>query len=144
MNLTVDASVFVAALQRAEPRNQEAIRFLAQVELLGHAIQCPATVLVEVSCAVARATRDPVRGRIAMQAVRELPFLRLMEISETFAVSSGEIGAGLFLRSGDSFYPAVALAMSAILITYDVEMRERSLALVPVRTPSEWLAEQAG
>jgi predicted nucleic acid-binding protein len=43
------------------------------------------------------------------------------------------------LRGSDSIYVAVAEAVDAVLVTWDVEVIERSPAGVRVLTPAQWL-----
>lgn len=139
MKLTVDASVFVAALQPHERHHREAVRFFTEIELAGYEVHCPAILLTEIACAFARASRNAEKGSKAAAGVRKLPFLTLGTIDSEFAYLAGEIGAQAFVRAGDAYYLAIARALGSELITYDAEMADRSAQIVRVRTPGAWL-----
>jgi predicted nucleic acid-binding protein len=58
MNLTVDASVFVAASRTDETHYQASRQFLQQVQAQQCDLYCPTPVLPECATAIARPTAD--------------------------------------------------------------------------------------
>lgn len=134
--LTVDASVWVAALDLGDPANVDSRRFLEAVRDRGISLLGPAILLVETACALARRMDDADRALAAVNTLRELPALRLFQHEPALDEEAARIGARQRLRGADSFYAAIAMRENAPLITWDREMAERAGG----QTPAEWLA----
>jgi predicted nucleic acid-binding protein len=137
--LTVDANVWVAALDESDPVHESSVRFLEatrdrELPLLG-----PALLLVETCCALARRRDDHEAALAAAATLRGLKALRL--VAHDAALESGalELGARLRLRGADSYYVATAARDGAPLVTWVGERIDRAGG----QTPAEWLSSNA-
>lgn len=140
MKLVVDASVFVAAADKADTAHAKAKEFLAHAaSSLGWRVLCPALVLPETAAAIARLTRDSGKGDVAALRVLALPGLRLVALSEGLARQAARRASRYFLKGADAIYVALAATAKAPLITLDEEMLERGAAAAKTMTPADWL-----
>jgi predicted nucleic acid-binding protein len=142
MNLTVDASVFVAASRVDEIHYPVSRRFLREVTEQHHSIFCPTLVLPECAAAVARPTADPTLAGKLVHLIEDLPLLQLIPIDHTLARQAAEIAKINRLRGADSVYVSVAELTDSQLVTWDMEMLERGSATVTTLTPKDWLEGQ--
>jgi len=136
--ITLDASVWISALDKKDPFYSETVQFLQYV--VSHSImpKTPSFALVEVACALAQRKRDPELGQQAMTKVREWPQLEILSAADYLPDASIKEGLAHFLRAGDATYAASAILTRTSLITWDQELIERANAM----TPTEWLALQ--
>jgi len=142
MNLTIDASVFVAAARTEETNYLSSRRFLLRVRARDTSLFCPILVLPECAAAVARSTGDSALGEELVALIESVPGLHLVSLGSPMAHRAAQIATHHRLRGADSVYVAVAEAFNATLITWDVEMLERSADVVTTMTPSQWIDEQ--
>ena len=56
-------------------------------------------------------------------------------------LAAAQVAAGHRIRGCDAVYVALAYVQEAVLITLDVEQRERTPPSIPARTPAQVLAE---
>lgn len=138
MNLTVDASVWVAAASDAEPHHVECREFFQQALGAGIVFQQPTLSVVEVCATVSRKTRRPALGLEAGAAMLTTPGLHLHPLDLDAARESAEIAAATLLKSADAVYVAAARRADAPLVTLDRELRERAQPVVTVLWPQEW------
>jgi predicted nucleic acid-binding protein len=134
--LTVDASVWVAALDLGDPSHAASRRFLEAMRVRREPLVGPAILLVETACALARRMDDAEKALAAVETLRNLPPLRLFQHEAELNDEAADIGARLRLCGADSFYAAVARREDAPLITWDRELAERAEG----QTPAQWLA----
>jgi predicted nucleic acid-binding protein len=135
--LTVDASVWVAALDLGDPTHSDSRRFLEVVRDQQEQLAGPAIVLIEVACALARRTNDADRALAAVDTLRKIPVLTLFEHDAMLNDEALAIGIGRRLHGADSFYAALATRFGAPLITWDSDLSERAGG----QTPTHWLDE---
>lgn len=140
MNVTLDASVWLASLVPGEPSHLESRAILAAFLERRVRLHQPGLFVVEVCATVARRTRDRQLAVEAGRAVLRWPFLAMHELGHEMAATAADLAASCAVRGADAVYMATARAAGTTLITLDHEMRERSRAVVPVMSPSEWLA----
>lgn len=133
--MVVDASVWVAASDPHDPLRQEAIAFLSSAAESGALLRGPATLVVEVACALARKAGHPAVGARAYEELMDHADLHLDAVDASLIEAAIRLGAGLGLRSGDAFYAAVARRHKVPLIAWDRELVERAGAV----TPEAWL-----
>jgi predicted nucleic acid-binding protein len=139
MNVTVDASVFVAAARTEEAHYAASRQFLRQVRAQDADLICPILVLPECAAAIARPTGDAALGEELVALIAGVPGLRLISLDLPLAYRAVQIATQHRLRGADSVYVAVAEAFNATLITWDAEMIERGSGIVPTVTPSQWM-----
>jgi predicted nucleic acid-binding protein len=135
--LTVDANVWVAALDEDDAMHASSLRFLETVRDRGISLLGPGLLLVETACAVARRRDDAEAALSAAATLRRLTALRLSAHDADLEAGALELGVRLRLRGADSYYVAVAARERAPLITWDTELIDRAAG----QTPVEWLAE---
>ncbi len=141
MNCVIDASVFVAALRKEEPRYNASRRFLQRVQASNSAVFCPTLILPECAAAIARATGDATLVREVILQIESFPGMQLVPVELYLAHQAAQLAMDCRLRGADSVYAAVAARFGAVLITWDNEMIERSAIMVTVQSPEEWLQE---
>jgi predicted nucleic acid-binding protein len=134
--LTVDANVWVAAIDERDPFHAKSVRFLETVRDRGLPLHGPAILLVETACAVARRRDDHEAGLVAAATLRDIAALRLEPHDAELESGALELGARLRLRGADSYYVAVAAGARTPLITWDGELLARAGGI----TPQRWLA----
>lgn len=133
--LTLDASVWVAALDPRDRFHEPSAAFLRAAVERGLAFAGPAFVVVETACAVARRAGDARAGRRVHDELLANPRLTLEPLTSAFLATAARLGAELFLRGGDALYAAAAERTSAPLVSWDEEHIRRAGAL----TPQQWL-----
>ena len=119
--LTVDANVWVAALDADDAMHASSLRFLETVRDRGIALFGPGLLLVEAACAVARRRDDAGAALSAAATLRRVTALRLLAHDAELEAGALELGARLRLRGADSYYVAVAARERTPLITWDAE-----------------------
>lgn len=139
--ICIDASVFVAAARAAEEQHADSMAFLREVQAQGEEVYCPTLVLPECAAAIARRTDDPDLARQLVLLIEQYPRLHLVALTLPLAQRAAQIAAMHQLRGADAVYVAVAGAVGARLITWDVEMLNRGAAVVSTATPTMWLEE---
>ena len=142
MNLTVDASVFVAAARTEEAHYPVSRRFLLQMRTQDTSLFCPILVLPECAAAIVRSTGDSALGEELVALIESVPGLHLVSFDPPLAHRAVQIATHHRLRGADSVYVAVAEAFNATLITWDAEMLERGADIVTTMTPSQWMDKQ--
>jgi predicted nucleic acid-binding protein len=139
MNLTVDASVFVAAARVEEIHYSASRQFLLQARARDATLLCPALVLPECAAAIARPTGDSALAEELIDLIEGFPGMQLVPLEVHLARQAVHAATNHRLRGADSVYVAVADTFDATLITWDAEMLERGLGAVETVTPSHWL-----
>ena len=139
MNLTVDASVFVAAIRQTEMHNAASVEFLEELRTHPRPLYCPTLVLTESVAAIGRATGDAALVQIGFDIVQTIPDIRLIPLDLDLARRAADLAASQRLRGADAVYLAVAQLNNSTLITWDAEMLQRGPAVLPTLTPSDWL-----
>ena len=143
MNVTVDASVFVAAARQVEPHHAESLAFLHELHADAAPVVCPTLVLPESAAAIARRTGDDALADEVVDLILTLAGLRLAVLDLPAAQRATDLAKAHRLRGADAVYVAVADAAEATLVTWDSEMLARAPGAVPTLTPSQWLAQHA-
>lgn len=138
--LTVDASVWVAAEDEAEPSHRDCRELLLRAMTAGASFHQPYLSVIEVGATIARKTRDPGLGMRAAQQVLTTFGLVLHPLGRHAARDAAALAARLFLRGADAVYVATASSAGTALVTLDAELRRRAAEVLPAYTPSEWLA----
>ncbi len=137
--ITIDASVFVAAVDPADPNQGTASRFLAAVASSGEVIHQPTLTLVEVTASLARRSGDEAAAMEAGAALLSMPGLVVHPLDLEAAADASAIAVRSRVRGADAIYAATAMARGATLVTLDHELLARVADLVTVTTPAGWL-----
>lgn len=139
MRLVVDASVLIAFVLPDEAEHRNATRFIAACDLAGHHIILPALAWPEISGSVARRRRDPAKGETALLRISRLPRLKVLPVTDSFALAAARIAGRHSLRGADAVYIQTARAARASLVTLDTEMHTKAKAILTAQTPAQWL-----
>ena len=104
MKLVVDASVLIAFVLPDEDEHPSASRFIAACDLLGHQIVLPALAWPEVAGSVARRRQDSAKVEIALLRISRLPRLKVLPVSDSFALAAARLAGRHYLRGADAVY----------------------------------------
>lgn len=140
MNVTIDASVWVAARFDSEPGHSESTEFLLQAIGARETIVLPLLAIVECVAAVVRKTGNQRLATEAGLHLRGLPAVSWVALDEVTVSVATEVASEYRLRAADAVYAAVARSHGATLVTLDVEMRSRCSAHIRCLSPLEWAA----
>lgn len=141
---TIDASVYINALNPAEEGSPESQAFLERVHRQGITVFSPTLLIVELAAVVARAFNDAQRGIAYARAVRQLPGQVWLPLDGGLVDVAMTLAAQHQLRGADAVYMAVAQQTGAILVTRDRQQRTRLPASVRAMTPAEALTLLGG
>ncbi|MFQ3670635.1 MAG: type II toxin-antitoxin system VapC family toxin [Verrucomicrobiia bacterium] len=136
--ITLDASVWIAFFEKADPFNAASEEFLCWVRNKGLIFHSPEFALIETGCALARRMRDASFGRTAAGTIAKIPHLELVSSSRISVDAALADGCGHLLRGADAIYAATARFTRTQLITWDQELIERAGGV----TPTTWLGMQ--
>ncbi len=138
MSVTIDASVFIAALHPSEPAYTESSECLQKIRQNMIEVICPTLVLPECAAAIIRPTQDQQLALNAMQMVSNFPRIQLISLTQSVATRAAEIAIECHLRGADAIYVTVATLYSTQLISLDKEMLERGKQIVTTVTPEKF------
>ncbi len=136
---TVDASVFLSAVNPNEATHETSIRFLEYAARLHAPFALPTLVLPEVAASYARSLGDPEIGVALAARIADLPGVILDPLDEAVAREAARLAADAGLKGSDAVYAATARRFGATLVTLDRRQRERLPADIVARYPEEVL-----
>ena len=128
----VDASVWVARLIPQDPFFAAAKTWFQNQLSEGAIFLSPALLLAEVAGAISRRTCEAGLAQRAIDQIKSLPGLRLVEMDQTLVQAAAQMAAKLGLRGADSFYVALAAQLKVTLVTLDKDQNERAAPVVAV------------
>ncbi len=134
---TVDASVFINAFNPREEGQRESHGLLAWMQQEAIPIIVPTLLFVELAAAVARGRKDPELARRFAEAVARLPHLVPVALDKPLARQAAAMAAEHRLRGSDAVYAAVARRFGSILVTRDLEQRQRVAGVLTAMAPGE-------
>ncbi len=143
-DVTVDASVFVAAQRLDEPHRPECETVIQALISDGVPMHQPSLTLVEVSAALARRTLDTTFAREGIAVISGIPGVVFHDLDLSAARAAAEVAADAVLRGADAVYVQVARDQGTTLVTLDQELLARSPDDVDAITPRMWLDRQPG
>ncbi len=141
MKVTLDATVWLAALSPAERDHAKCESLVSSLIERGVRLHQPGLFVIEVCATVARRTGNRVLAIEAGRATLGVPGLVVHALDHDLAAEAAEIAAACALRGADAVYVATARRTDATLLTLDRELRERAAPMAAVRTPGEWMRE---
>jgi predicted nucleic acid-binding protein len=95
---TIDTSVFLRDFDVRDPEHASCHALLRRLAADAIPIVVPAIVLAEIAGAISRERRDPIAGRLAVEALRAQPHIRLISVNDTLAQEAAELAADYTLR----------------------------------------------
>ncbi len=133
--IVVDASVWVSIFLRADAFYAASRDWLHRSLSVDTPLVTPTLLPVEVAGAVARRTGNIALGQAAHTNLLRTRTLRLVNVDAVLAQTAADLAARLQLRGADAVYAAVALRLSAPLITWDQELLDRAGTVVQTQQP---------
>jgi predicted nucleic acid-binding protein len=133
--ITVDASVWIAAQDAADPCCKRSRAFFNRAVASGGMIQVPAFSRVEVACALSRKLRNPLQGERLANLVFKTAGAKEHPVTAAMLAKALALGTTKFLRGADALYAATAEMVGGDLVSWDKEHLQRAGA----RTPDDWL-----
>ena len=139
VKLVVDASVLIAFALTDEAEHENALHFIAACELEKHTIILPTLAWPEVAGNISRRRQDPAKAEIALLRISRFQRLKVVPLSDPFALAAARLAGRHSLRGADAVYVQTARSSRATLVTLDGEMLTRAKEVIPTQTPAEWL-----
>jgi predicted nucleic acid-binding protein len=137
--VTLDANVWVAAMDPEDRFHDASIGLLSLCASRAFELHGPSLLVVEVGCAVARRTGSPAAGESAVRHLRRHPTLTLHPMTDQIGALAAQLGTAYLLRGADAIYVATAATLGLPLVTWDEEVVRRGGAV----SPPDWLTAQA-
>ena len=134
--LTVDSSVFIAALRPTEPSHIHCRRLFEQVIEGRFEVFVPYSVLLEVVAAVFRRTGSRTFAHTVQTQLLKASSLHFVDLVKSRACQASELATKVGLRGMDALVLQVAHEMDAVLVTLDEELAETAKGLVSIRPVS--------
>lgn len=133
--VAVDASVWIAAQDSADPFCKASRLFFNHAVVTGVLVHVPAFARVEVACALARKLRNSLQGERLTNLLFKSASAKEHPVNTALLTKALSHGTARFLRGADAMYSATAEIIGCGLISWDKEHLQRAGAL----TPEAWL-----
>lgn len=137
MQVTLDSSIFIAALRKEELEHDSCFNILEKVKNGVYVAIEPYTVLIEVVAAIKRRTGSSELATNVKRFMESLDTVYFLELVRSRADKCAEICEKLSVKGMDSIVIQTAMENGAILVTLDKEMDGRARKIVKVAKPSE-------
>jgi predicted nucleic acid-binding protein len=133
--VAVDASVWIAAQDLADPFCTQSRLFLSHAIVARMIVHVPAFARVEVACALARKLRNASQGERLANLVFKTAGAKEHPVNSALLAKALALGTTKFLRGADAMYSATAEIVGCALVSWDKEHLQRAGAM----TPNDWL-----
>lgn len=133
--VAVDASVWIAAQDPADPFCARSRAFLSHAVAAGVVVHVPAFARVEVACALARKLRVSLPAERLANLLFKTAGAKEHPVNAALLAKALSIGTTKFLRGADALYCATSEIAACGLVSWDNEHLRRAGAL----TPDDWL-----
>lgn len=133
--VALDASVWLSRILRTDVNRPLARTWMSNHVQKGGTFVAPHLLLVETVAAVRRVTQSEPDARQALTELLTFTYLHLLPMDRRLVEEAAEIAISLGLRSGDSFYVAVAQQLNVPLVTFDQEQLTRPAAIISTIRP---------
>lgn len=130
--LTIDSSIFVAALRKAEEKYESCKNLLQKVASGDYKAVEPYTVLVEVVAAVRRRTGSMELAERAREDLLAIEGITFEEVVKYRAEEACQIAAQTGIRGMDAVVVQITKENNCTLVTLDSEMALKAKNLVQV------------
>lgn len=97
----------------------------------------PEFLLIELSAALVRQTKQPTLAKQSARSLYNSPLL-IVPVDASLTEASVDLAADLQLKAGDAIYVALAHRMGIPLISWDNEQLQRSSSLIETYTPDSY------
>lgn len=141
--VTLDASVWLAALWTHEAGHADAVRCMEHVDRQQIRMLQPTLFLPEVCGAMRRQTGRDEQAAALAQTLLCAPLITMCPLTADVAGEAAACALRLGLRGADAVYVATARMEQSTLITLDLEVIERARVLIDVVSPGDWLERTA-
>src|SRR4051794_8754576 len=116
-DVTVDASVWIAAGDNSDAFHIPSRQFLSYATRQGAQFIVPAFAVLEVACALARKHRNPDTGRQLANRLRVTNGVQHVAVDDILLAIAEQIGTDVFLRGADALYAATAQITGTTLVS---------------------------
>jgi predicted nucleic acid-binding protein len=137
--VTLDASIWIAALRINEPAHAIANQLLQTLLERDAAFVQPTLFAVEVAGAMRRRTGDPMRAQRAVDRIASLA-ATIVPVDEPLAVEASTLALELGLSGADACYVAVSRRHETTLLTLDDTLIGRAAVSADVSSPVAWMS----
>jgi predicted nucleic acid-binding protein len=137
MLLTLDSSIFVAALRKEEERYNECKTLLDSI--VNHTYQAiePYSVLIEVIAAVRRRTGSKEFAKEIEKGLQEISSIIFLELIRYRVKEASSIAINTGLKGMDAIVVQVAKEMDSFLVSLDDDMIKKAKPIVKVKSLDE-------
>jgi predicted nucleic acid-binding protein len=141
--LTIDASVYLAALEKGSGGASDARAFLRQVLSEGYEVYLPRLFLLELTVALrAMLNTKSIYALLARQwAIAEN--VRWLDQDGSFTRAACELAEQGELRVSDAVYAMTARVSGGVLVSLDPAMIEKASSHVSVLTPASFIGRDS-
>lgn len=137
MLLTLDSSVFVAAVKKAEERHKECKALFDMIVKKEHFAVEPYTVFVETVSAAKRRTGSKEFAEEIKRNFEQITSIHFLEIVKSRAEEASVIATRTGLKGMDSIVVQIAKEMKSTLVSLDDEMIEKAKREVKIKPIEE-------
>lgn len=130
--LTVDSSVFVAAIRETELKHEVCKHFFQRIGNGEYEVIEPYTVLVEIGAAIKRRFGSAAAAEAAVENLLAIEAISFEELVQFRAKEACLIAAQSGLRGMDAIVVQTAKENNCSLVTLDAEMAEKAKEIIPV------------
>jgi predicted nucleic acid-binding protein len=133
--IVVDATVWVSRFLPQDDFHERSRRWLSTHTAAGGRTVAPLLLPAAIAGAASRRTGDPSLARRAVEALLQLPALRLIPLDPRLGRAAADLAADPGMRGADALYVAAAHALHLPLLTWDRNQRDRADRVVAAFTP---------
>jgi predicted nucleic acid-binding protein len=133
--IVIDASVWISYFLPTDVNYAPTRNWLGTYLLSNSVFFAPTLVLAEVGGAVSRRAGQFAQAYQALQELRDITTLNLIEVDESLGSLATEIAINQRLRGADATYVAVAQQLNIPLITWDREIINRTSGIIQCLSP---------
>jgi predicted nucleic acid-binding protein len=131
----IDASVYIALINRHESAHQSSWAWLQQIRAQKAPLAAPSILVAEAAAALSRGLGDqPLAYRVISRLLNS-HLIELVPVTVLLAERAAQIAADYQIRGCDAVYVALAEQLGVELVTLDTQQLTRSTAVVSVRRP---------
>ncbi|MCB0074050.1 MAG: type II toxin-antitoxin system VapC family toxin [Caldilineaceae bacterium] len=132
----IDASVFVAIVNRADAHHDACRTWFEQAVNNGDRLLAPNILMSETAAAISRGAGNEALARAIVTTLAASTVIELIPIGNSLAAAAAEIAATRRIRGCDAVYVALASSVDEALVTLDQQQLTRSSGLIAVMSPS--------
>ena len=131
----IDASVFVAIVNRADVHHAVCRTWFEQTIKNGDRLLAPNILMSETAAAISRGADNEALALAVIATLAGSAVIELTPIGNPLAAAAAEIAATRRIRGCDAVYVALAASVDEPLVTLDQQQLTRSAGLVAVTSP---------